>query len=77
MAYSKVVVLNTVYNFVVEEFFYLKSFWVLNMCFKFIDLEIKILEFLKTLNVHIVNTKDIAIDQIYMFSIDKFLIWSF
>jgi hypothetical protein len=47
------------------------------MCFKFIDLEIKNLEFLKTLNVHIVNTKDIAIDQIYMFSIDKFLIWSF
>jgi hypothetical protein len=48
MIYIKVVFLNTVYNFTVG-FFYLKSFRVLNMCFKFIDFEIQNLLFLNDL----------------------------
>jgi hypothetical protein len=38
--------LNIVYNFVVEKFFYLKLLRVLNMCYKFIDFEIQNLEFI-------------------------------
>jgi len=49
MVYTKVVVLNTIYNFVVENFFNLKSFRVTNMCFKFIDFEIQNLEFINDL----------------------------
>jgi hypothetical protein len=40
MVYIKVVVLNTIYNFVVENV--LKSFRVPNMCFNFIDLKFRI-----------------------------------
>jgi hypothetical protein len=50
MVYKKVIVLNTIYKFVVD-FFYLKLFSVQNMCSKFIDFEIKNLEHIfRTLN---------------------------
>jgi hypothetical protein len=44
----KVMVLNTIYRFIVE-FFYLKLFRVPNMCYEFIDFEIQNLEFLNDL----------------------------
>ena len=37
MVYTKVVVLNIIYNFIVENLFYLKSYRVPNMCSEFID----------------------------------------
>jgi len=40
MVYTKVAVLNTNYNFVVEKVFNLKSFRVQNKHFKFINFEI-------------------------------------
>jgi hypothetical protein len=41
MVYTKVVVLNIDYNFIVEIFFYLKSFRILDMYSNFIDFEIQ------------------------------------
>ena len=45
MVYTKIAVLDTIYNFIVE-IFYLKSFRAPNICSKFIDFEIQNLEFL-------------------------------
>ena len=76
MVYKKFLVLNTIYNFVVENFFNLKSFRVTNMCFKFIDFEIQNLEFINDFECsRIVNTnKVVVVDLIYMFVVNKFLI---
>jgi len=45
----KVIVLNTIYSFIDEKFFYLKLFSVPNLCYKFTDVEIQNLEFLNDL----------------------------
>ena len=71
MVYMKVIILNTIYNFVVD-FFYFKPFRVPNMRSNFIYFEIQNLEFLNL--VHIVNTKAIVADLNYMFADDKFFI---
>jgi hypothetical protein len=46
MVHTKVIVLNIVYNFVVEKFLNLKLFKVPNLCSKFIDFKFSNLEFL-------------------------------
>ena len=42
--YRKVIVIGTIYSFIVDTFFYLKSFIVLNIYFSFLDFEIQSLE---------------------------------
>jgi hypothetical protein len=67
-----VVIINTIYNFTVQTFFYLKLFRVSNMCFIFLDFKIKNLELLNDLNVHMVNNKFVVAHSIYKFVDDKF-----
>ena len=76
MVYTKIVSLIKFYNFVVKGSFDLKSFRVPNICSWFIDFKIQYLEFVNDLNVHIVNTKVLVADLIYILSVDKFFVWS-
>ena len=67
------VCLNAIYQFVVDKFFYLMLFRVPNMCFKFLDFKIQILEFL---NEHGL-TKVTVVDTMNKFVVDKsFNYWS-
>jgi hypothetical protein len=63
LVYTKVIVHDTGYNFVVEKLFYLKLFRVPNKCCKFADFEIQKY-----------NSKVVVANLNYMFVVDKVFI---
>jgi hypothetical protein len=67
MVYTKIVVLNTIYNFPIENFM-IYSCLGSQILFYFIDFEIQM-----NLSVYIVDTKVLVTDPIYNFVVDNFL----
>lgn len=65
------------YNFVVDYFFYVKSFRVQNVCFNLLYfLNSNFYNFETTLDVDLDKMKVAGVDKVYNFVVDMFFIWS-
>jgi hypothetical protein len=59
MVHTKVATINGIYNFIAN-FFYPKSFGVLDIRFIFLDFKFKYLDFSMTLDVKMINTEAVS-----------------